>query len=164
MHIYKRAVVIDVSSTDHTLNEPCQAIYVGDGTATHDLVVNFSPKQAEIIITGVDATTGAITAVIIGYPGSGYTSAPTLTVTSVLGTGAVLTANITGDKVTSITITTPGTGYSIQRPPQVKATAGGGDTTFKAVSGTVGGKILPITTSKIVRAGTTATNLLALYV
>jgi len=71
---------------------------------------------------------GAITAIEIDNPGSGYTSAPTITFNT-YNNGAVnlpnvpaqavtdptkkaeATATITGDKITDITVTKPGTGY-----------------------------------------------------
>jgi FtsP/CotA-like multicopper oxidase with cupredoxin domain len=56
--------------------------------------------------------------------GSGYTSAPAVTITGGGGTGAAATAVVTGGVVTSITLDSPGTGYTSK--PQVTLTGGGG--------------------------------------
>ena len=51
--------------------------------------------QATAHVSGVDSTTGTITAITVDNSGQGYTSVPSLvTVTSVAGTGAQLTANL----------------------------------------------------------------------
>jgi FtsP/CotA-like multicopper oxidase with cupredoxin domain len=65
-------------------------------------------------LTGLDLTQG----------GSGYTTAPTVTITGGGGTGATATATITGDTVTGITLDTPGDGYVSE--PSVTFTGGGG--------------------------------------
>ena len=58
--------------------------------------------------------TGAITAVMPGQLGIGYTSAPAVTVTagSSGGTGLTVTANVSGGQVTSYAVTHAGTGYT----------------------------------------------------
>ncbi len=59
-----------------------------------------------------------------GCGGSGYTSAPKVTITDPTGTGAVATASVSGGVVTAVTVSTPGSGYSanptvtIAAPPQ----------------------------------------------
>lgn len=67
--------------------------------------------------TGVDAVT-------VGTPGSGYTSAPTVTFSGGGGTGAAGTAVVSGGAVTGVTITNHGTGYT--SAPTVAFTGGGG--------------------------------------
>lgn len=54
---------------------------------------------------------GTVTAGGVSHAGSGYTSAPAVTVTGD-GTGATATAALSGTGVLSITITAPGTGYT----------------------------------------------------
>jgi hypothetical protein len=66
---------------------------------------------------------GAVTAVTPGNQGYGYASAPSVSVTGGGGSGATVTANLTGDKVTSYTVTAGGTGYTT--PPTITATAPG---------------------------------------
>lgn len=55
-------------------------------------------------------TTDSVTAVALTAAGSGFTTAPTVSVS--IGTGAVVTATIGGGVVTALTLTAPGTGYS----------------------------------------------------
>jgi hypothetical protein len=56
------------------------------------------------------AVSGALDTVLVTAGGTGYTSAPTVTIDGD-GEGATATANITGDAVTSVTITNAGTNY-----------------------------------------------------
>ena len=74
--------------------------------------------------TGASATAytnalGAITSVVIDNPGSGYTTAPTISFTgyatnttvATVGTGATATSVVAGGKLTAINVTAAGTGY-----------------------------------------------------
>jgi hypothetical protein len=62
--------------------------------------------------TGTVTTTGGvISAPVITAPGSGYTSAPNVTVLGG-GTGAVITATVVGGVVTALTLVSGGTGYT----------------------------------------------------
>lgn len=56
-------------------------------------------------------TAGVITAINLVGIGSGYTSAPTVTITGT-GTGAVVTATVSGGAITGFTISNGGTGYT----------------------------------------------------
>ena len=56
--------------------------------------------------------------------GSGYSSAPTVTVSGGGGSGAAITANLTGDTVTTYTITNAGSGYTSN--PTITVSGGGG--------------------------------------
>ena len=55
---------------------------------------------------------GTITAISLTNAGGGYITAPTITVTSTLGTGAVITCSIVPAAVTGITILNGGSGYT----------------------------------------------------
>lgn len=57
-------------------------------------------------------TSGAVSSITINSGGSGYTSAPTITISGGGGTGATATATLTGSSVTAITITAGGSGYT----------------------------------------------------
>jgi len=57
--------------------------------------------------------------------GSGYTSAPTVTIYGGTGTGATATAQVVNGSVASFTITNTGTGYSINDQVQALFTGGG---------------------------------------
>ena len=66
--------------------------------------------------------------------GSGYTSAPTITVTGGSGSGAMLTATVSNGAVTEITVNNPGSGYSLNDQPQLSFTGGGSDTSAAATA------------------------------
>lgn len=56
---------------------------------------------------------GTILSVTVNNTGNGaYATTPTLTINDSTGTGAVLVAVMTGKKITSITVSSPGSGYS----------------------------------------------------
>ena len=70
------------------------------------------PAAMKVTATGsVVLNGGAVESIVITDGGSGYTSAPTVTVTGD-GTGATATATISDGVVTSVTVDTPGSGYS----------------------------------------------------
>jgi hypothetical protein len=58
------------------------------------------------------STNGPITGVTVVNPGSGYTSAPTVTISGGGGTGATAVATVSGGMVTGVTITSSGSNYS----------------------------------------------------
>jgi hypothetical protein len=77
---------------------------------------------------------GAITAVSVSSGGSGYTSAPTLSVSgSGGGTGATFTVTVTDGAVTAVAVATGGSGYK----GTITATFSGGGGTGAAASATV---------------------------
>lgn len=70
-----------------------------------------------------------VQAIGIQNGGSGYTSAPTVTVSApVAGVTATATAAITGGVVTSITVTNGGSGYTTM--PTVTLSGGGGSNAY----------------------------------
>ena len=71
--------------------------------------------------------TGSVSGVLLTFEGSGYTTAPTVTITGGGGTGATATAGLVGgafNGLSEITITNGGTGYT--SAPTVTITGGGG--------------------------------------
>jgi hypothetical protein len=83
-------------------------------------------------LNAVAATTGSISGVNLTTAGSGYVSAPTVTVSAPDADGgvqAVITAQITGGGVTAITLASAGSGYtsvpSVNFTPQVGDTGTG---------------------------------------
>ncbi len=70
------------------------------------------------------APAGGVSGVSVSAGGTGYTSAPTVTLSGGGGTGATATATVSGGSVTGVTITAPGTGYT--SAPNVAFTGGGG--------------------------------------
>jgi hypothetical protein len=72
-----------------------------------------SPKALKATATGsVVVNTGTIEQIVITDGGSGYTSAPTVTITGTGGSGATATATVTNGVVTAVTIGNAGTGYT----------------------------------------------------
>ena len=73
--------------------------------------------------TAVVSIANTVESITIGYGGTGYTSAPSVTIETPVGLGttarATATATITGDTVTSISVSTPGVGYTRTSVPQV---------------------------------------------
>lgn len=78
------------------------------------------PKEVAPYQPAVPASISA--AVTAG--GSGYTSAPTVTLSGGDGSGATATATVSGGAVTEVTITSQGTGYT--SAPSVSFSGGGG--------------------------------------
>jgi len=65
-----------------------------------------------------------VSAINVANGGSGYTSAPTVTITGGGGTGATATATVVDGVITGFTITNPGSSY--ETAPTVTLTGGGG--------------------------------------
>ena len=66
--------------------------------------------------TAVVSIANTVESITIGYGGTGYTSAPSVTISNPVGFGttarATAVATLTGDTVSSITVSTPGIGYT----------------------------------------------------
>ena len=104
-------------------------------------VVGFQPKI--ILAPGFthQRRANVVSAITVGNQGSGYTSAPTVSLTGGGGTGATATATVVGGKVTKVTVTNPGTGYT--SAPTVAFTGGGGTgATATASYGTIGNAVV----------------------
>jgi hypothetical protein len=68
--------------------------------------------------------TGIITSITVRGGGSGYLSAPTVTIAPpASGTTATATATLTAGVVTAITVNNPGSGYTVANPPAVSIAA-----------------------------------------
>jgi hypothetical protein len=167
--IYRAAFPIDVSSSDFILTRVCSALYIGSGG---NLIVDMGApnpiiQSAQACISGIDPTTGAITAVTLLYGGKGYASAPKVNISAPYGgSGAVITATLTGSVVTSLAISSAGTGYNvaIDNNPvlPVLSFSGGFGTGITFVVPTAGGIILPISVSKVYHTST-ASEIVLLY-
>jgi hypothetical protein len=81
----------------------------------------FAAPGASAWVTGGSA---GVASIAVGAGGSGYTTAPTVTLTGGGGTGATATATVGSGAVTSFTVTDPGSGYTTA--PTVTLTGGGG--------------------------------------
>lgn len=104
-------------------------------------VVGFQPKI--LCAPGFTHTrrTQAVSAITVGNAGTGYTTAPTVTLTGGGGTGATAVATVAGGSITKITVTNPGTGYTTA--PTVGFSGGGGTgATATASVGTIGNAVV----------------------
>ncbi|HEV2455822.1 MAG TPA: hypothetical protein VGY98_16275, partial [Verrucomicrobiae bacterium] len=72
---------------------------------------NGQPATATATMGGA-APNEFVSSIAVNIGGSGYTAAPVVTITGGGGAGATARANISGGKVTSITVLAPGGGYS----------------------------------------------------
>lgn len=88
---------------------------------------------------------------ILTSGGSGYTSAPTVTIYGGSGTGATATTQVVNGSVVSFTITNPGTGYIASDLPQVLFTGGGSDDGARLTAVLTAGVISSVT---VVNGGT----------
>lgn len=75
-------------------------------------------------LNGVSGVSESIRIITVNTQGTGYTVAPTVTITGGGGIGAIATATIAGGRVTTITITNSGSRYSTA--PTVTITGGNG--------------------------------------
>jgi len=81
------------------------------------LAVTFTGVGSGAAATAYTNNAGGISSIVIDNPGSGYTTAPTVTITGYLTTSttavtsATATATVSSGKVTGITITKAGSGY-----------------------------------------------------
>ena len=95
---------------------------------------NIRDFQNQIVVTSQDVIVGAsatalvsiagtISSISISDGGRGYVSAPQVTISNPVGLGstqrASATASITSGIITSISVDSPGTGYTTSNPPQV---------------------------------------------
>ena len=85
----------------------------------------------------VTLTATTVASYVVTAGGSGYTSAPTVTLTGGgFSTAATATAVLTGDVVTSITVTTGGAGYTTPPTVTISGGAGTGATANALLTGT----------------------------
>jgi hypothetical protein len=83
------------------------------------------------------AVTQRVATVTVGNGGTGYTSAPTVSITGGGGSGATATATVVGGVVTGVTVTNGGSGFSSN--PTVGFSGGGGSgATAATIMETVG--------------------------
>ena len=112
---------------------------IGDANDGPDLGDGYFSFSTSFNDSSGDATTygsSSVQTINITDGGSGYSSAPTVTITKAsgdtTGSGATATANITGGVVTSITVTGGGTDYTID--PDISFSGGSPTTTATATA------------------------------
>lgn len=87
-------------------------------------------------------TRGVVDTLTLTAGGSGYTSAPTVTISGGTGSGATATATITGDAVTSVSLTAAGSGYLSTDTLTVTFSGGGGSNAAATASVSTSAKLL----------------------
>ena len=107
---------------------------VGDFGDVNSIVIPEDPLSGTITLNAkcdidtlgksVKASSATVTGANVTAGGSGYTSAPTVTIAGGGGTLATATATVTGGAVTSVTITAAGAGYTSY--PTISFSGGGG--------------------------------------
>src|SRR5690606_32464137 len=70
------------------------------------------PMNAVSNLSSISKSEGEIIAITVTNGGTGYTSAPTVSITGGGGTGATAVAILSGDEVSEVIITNPGSGYT----------------------------------------------------
>ncbi len=104
-------------------------------------VVGFQPRI--LCAPGFTHTrrSNAVSAITVTNQGTGYTSAPTVTLSGGGGTGATAVATVSAGKVTKVTVVNPGTGYT--SAPTVAFSGGGGTGAAATASyGTIGNAVV----------------------
>jgi hypothetical protein len=107
-----------VINSSHIANLEAGKITAGDIQTVNLGVAGrlFSPSAFDA--TGTQATGtatvegGAVTAITVTSGGSGYNSAPTVSLSGGGGSGAYAVANVVGGAVVSVTVVSPGSGYT----------------------------------------------------
>lgn len=72
-----------------------------------------SAVGASTALATANLSSGVVAGFTVSNPGSGYTSAPTVTLIGGDGTGATAVATISGGSVTGLTVTNGGSGYTV---------------------------------------------------
>ena len=122
------AITITSGGTGYT-SAPTISITGGGTGATATATVGetnvtVTPPTAAGAAATATVSGGEVTAITITSGGTGYTSAPTISITGGGGTGATATATVSGGEVTAIIITSGGTGYT--SAPTISITGGTG--------------------------------------
>jgi len=91
------------------------ANFTGTGRFKFALVTSANASQQATATANL--TVNFVTSITVVNGGSGYTSAPTVTITGGGGSGATATASVSGGAVTGITVNNAGLGYT--SPPSV---------------------------------------------
>lgn len=101
-------------------------------------ILTFTGGGGDNITASIVASSGAITSVNALTYGNSYTSTPTLS-TSINGSGAILTANLTSGAISSITITNAGVGYKVNQSLSFSGGGGSGANITIATVNATGG-------------------------
>lgn len=132
-----------ISSVPGTFYNGTQLPAVGQWGSQYLLISNNNTANDYWIWDGsllyTSGTLGPVETLISG--GSGYTSAPTVTVYGGSGSGAVVVAEVSNGSVVSLMITNPGTGYKVGEIAQLLITGGGTNDGARLTAVLTGGTI-----------------------
>jgi len=116
-----------IASYTITVQNPLTSTTATNVAVADNLPTGFTYRTGTTVINGgasSDPCASCVAGIKITAGGSGYTSAPTVSITGGGGAGATATATVSGGVVTSITVTAAGTGYT--SVPTVGFSGGGG--------------------------------------
>lgn len=131
---YKRACAVNTGGVDTLLVADANDFEFTSGAADG----NGDPSGYASVARRSGATASdAVGSVSVGTPGTGYTSAPTVTLSGGGGTGATATATVSGGAVTGVNITNGGSGYT--SAPTVAFSGGSGSGAAATASLSTGG-------------------------
>lgn len=103
---YATQIINDVNAL---INERLKRIF----SLTPNFIKKIRPKNSNVLLlTGNFQDIGVVDSINITSGGSGYVTAPTVTISGGGGSGAMAKANLTGAVVTSIEIINQGSGYT----------------------------------------------------
>ena len=122
----------------------------GDRTPRNMFSIEYNPSLNQLSWMPLDPATDRdqVTQLIIAVQGSGYTSAPVLTIVGGGGGGATGTVAISGGMLSGVVLTSGGSGYT--HNPTITLTGGGGS--GGAVVGVIGAPWIPQITKMVVSA------------
>jgi hypothetical protein len=96
---------------------------IGTGEDQRYKIISISSQDTLVSCsaTAVVSSGGTITSIIINDPGEGYSSTPSVYISSPIGFGttAIATATLSGSKVSTISVINEGSGYNFESPPSV---------------------------------------------
>lgn len=129
------ATIFNICIRDLTIdgNNGSQTASAGTGGgisavgAVHCNFTNMRVRNSAEVGLWIQGQSSGVTSLAVNAPGTGYTSAPTVTIsapTSGIGTTATATATVAGNVLIGFTITAAGSGYTVN--PTVSMTGGGG--------------------------------------
>jgi len=118
-------IINPYTSDGHVLDPMDQLVLAINASGTPGVDYSTTLTTANTAVSAAASTTG-ITGIGVNAGGSGYTSAPTVVITSAIGSGATATATVSGGAVTAVTMVEYGNGYSSNNPPTISFSGGGG--------------------------------------
>ena len=99
------------SGASYTLSEKCKYVTTAESASTNG--IHGDPlKVFGVDTTEIGAGTDNIVSISVSNDGSGYASAPSVTISGGGGSSGAGTAVVASNKISSVTVTNTGTGYT----------------------------------------------------